>query len=201
MFQFSEWGLKLTSISNSLFRFRVCLFVVCCWWVIFIFYFFHHHTLRLPRGHHRSAWTAPHYNSSLWKAWSTNHTRCVSLASYHNQTAPFNVQNRHLLLPLYSVHLQPHGSPQPPMMVVYPECFAWKASLHATHLAAWTLRRCVTADRTVWTGQMRNTVVRINTVSRGRWEWKYRGKELELFTFYKHCRCREVGIGHTVTVM
>lgn len=51
------------------------------------------------------------------------------------------------------------------MMGVYPECFAWKASLHAVHLAVWKLRRCATADGIVWTGQMKNAAVRLNTMS------------------------------------
>lgn len=54
------------------------------------------------------------------------------------------------------------------MMVAYPECFAWRASLHAGHLAVSIRRRCATADRTVWTGQMKNAVVSINILSGGR---------------------------------
>lgn len=50
-------------------------------------------------------------------------------------------------------------------MVAYPECFAWRASLHAGHLAVSTRRGCVTAERTVWTGQMKNAVVCINNLS------------------------------------
>uniref|UniRef100_A0A3B4XYZ2 SCO-spondin n=1 Tax=Seriola lalandi dorsalis TaxID=1841481 RepID=A0A3B4XYZ2_SERLL len=38
-----------------------------------------HQTFHLPRGHHRSAWTSPHYNPSFWKAWFTNHKRCFAV--------------------------------------------------------------------------------------------------------------------------
>lgn len=54
------------------------------------------------------------------------------------------------------------------MMVAYPECFVWRGSLHASHSAVLTRRRCVTADRTVWTDQMKNAVVCINNLSGGR---------------------------------
>ena len=60
-----------------------------------------------------------------------------------------------------------------PMMGAYPECFAWRASLRADHLAVWTLPRCVMVDGTVWTGQMRNAAVSIHTIrgqGNGRWE-------------------------------
>lgn len=51
------------------------------------------------------------------------------------------------------------------MMVAYPEYFVWRASLHAGHLAVSTQRRCATADRTVWTGRMKNAVVSTNILS------------------------------------
>lgn len=72
------------------------------------------------------------------------------------------------------------------MTVAYPECFAWRASSHADHLAVSTQRRCVTADWTVWTGQMKNAVVCIHNLSGGRL--------VEVLQFNKHCQSRKVCI-------
>lgn len=34
-----------------------------------------HQAIHLPRGHHRSAWTASHHNPPFWKTWTANHYR------------------------------------------------------------------------------------------------------------------------------
>lgn len=54
------------------------------------------------------------------------------------------------------------GLPRRHTMTAYPESFAWRVSLRASRLAAWSQLRSVTAGGTVWTAPMKNAVVGVN---------------------------------------